>query len=322
MKTKEITQDIKLGIFVLTGIVLFLASVFFIGSDRNLFNKTFKVFAVFKNVEGLKEGDNVWLSGVKIGTVQDVRIVSEGRVIVTLSLKDRQNQFIKTNSTASIGSDGLVGNKIVVIRPGNAASTLQDSDTLGAFSPADTQELINIAKDVGENTRSLTNDLKILAHKINEGHGLVGELMQNGDIAQDLRQAVNGLKATTDQTTKASEQLASMMYKFNNGDGLVNKLATDTSLAYVFDQTLTNVKQVSKNSAEMSKGLEELVSKINNNNNAIGVLLADTVFAQKLQVTLDNAQSASAKLDENMEAMQHNFLFRGYFRKKEKEAKK
>lgn len=322
METKEITQDVKLGIFVLVGLILFLGSVFFIGSDKNLFNKTFTVYAIFKNVEGLKQGDNVWLSGVKIGTVKDVRIVAEGRVVVELSLKDRQNKFIKQNATASVGSDGLVGNKIVVIRPGDAPEILQDTDTLGAFSPADTQELINIAKDVGENTRSLTNDLKVLAKKINDGQGLVGELMQNGAIAQDLRLAVTGLKETSNQTSKASAELASMMHKFNTGDGLINKLATDTSLSYVFDQTLANVKQVSRNSADMSQGLQELVSKLNNSNNAIGVLLADTVFANKLQHTLDNAQSASAKLDENMEAMQHNFLLRGYFRKKKKEENK
>ncbi|RAW01768.1 MlaD family protein [Pseudochryseolinea flava] len=322
MKTEDAKQNIKLGLFVLIGLVLFLLTVFFIGSENNVFSKTFTVHAIFKNVEGLKKGDNVWLSGVKIGTVHDVKIVSEGKVIVTLSLKDKQNEFIKTDATASIGSDGLVGNKIVVIRPGVAQNILQDEDTLGAFSPADTQELINIAKDVGENTRSLTNDLKTLSKRIVDGQGIVGELMKDGEIAQELRMAVDGFKATSLHTARASNELASMVYKLNHGDGLVNTLASDTTLPVVFDETLKNVKQVSLNSAKMSENLQALIAKMNSGDNALGLLLADSLFANRMMNTMENAQSASAKLDENMEALKHNFLFRGYFRKKAKQDKK
>lgn len=318
MKTKEISQNIKLGIFVLAGLVLFFAAVFLVGSENNLFNKTFTTHAIFKNVEGLKEGDNVWLSGVKIGTVKAVKIVKEGRVVVTLSLKDKQNKFIKQNATASIGSDGLVGSKIVVIRPGDADQILQDTDTIGALSPADTQELINIARDVGDNTRSLTDNLKILTEKIAAGQGIVGELMEDGKFAQDLRAAAANINQTTSQTSKASTELHEMMTKLNNGNGLVHKLATDTTLNFVFDQTLMNVREVSRNSAEMSKGIEQLIDKMNNGNNALGVLLADTVAASQLRETLENAESASLKLDDNMEALQHNFLLRGFFRKKER----
>lgn len=318
MKTNEIGRNIKLGIFVTIGIVLFMISVFFIGNENNVFAKNFTAFAVFKNVEGLKEGDNVWLSGVKIGTVKDVSIVSEGKVVVKLSLKEKQNQFIKKNATAFIGSDGLVGNKIVVIRPGNVGQTIHDTDTINTASPTDTQELINIAKDVGENTRSLTDNLQTLSKKISDGQGIVGEILNDGKIAQDLRAAVLNFKATTDHTSMASAELTSMMRKLNTGDGLVNRLATDTTLAYTFDQTLANVKQVSNHAAEMSRNLEEVVAKLNSGDNAIGVLLADTSFANKMKTTLENAESASVKLDENMEALKHNFLLRGYFRKKEK----
>jgi phospholipid/cholesterol/gamma-HCH transport system substrate-binding protein len=318
MKSREIQQNIKLGIFVLAGLVLFMGAVFLVGSENNLFSKTFTTHAIFKNVEGLKEGDNVWLSGVKIGTVRDVRIVTEGKVVVTLSLKNKQNRFIKKDATAFIGSDGLVGSKIVVIRPGTQTSVIQDTDTIGALSPADTQDLLNIAKDVGDNTRSLTSDLKMLAKKVNDGQGIVGELLSDGDFARDLRASADHMRMTTDRTAQASQELHAMLYKLNHGDGLINRLATDTSLSYTFDQTLANVRELSKNSAEMSQGLKELIGKMNSGNNAIGVLLADSLFADRLKVTVENAQHATAKLDENMEALQHNFLLRGYFRKKDK----
>jgi phospholipid/cholesterol/gamma-HCH transport system substrate-binding protein len=96
----------------------------------------------------------------------------------------------------------------------------------------------------------------------------------------------------------------------------------DSTYAITFDSTLTAVAAVGQNSKQISEDLREMIEKMNSEDNAIGVLLADTSFAGKLRTTLDNAESASAKLDENMEAMQHNFLFRGYFKKKDKDAGK
>jgi phospholipid/cholesterol/gamma-HCH transport system substrate-binding protein len=291
MKSTEVQQNIKLGIFVLAGIVLFLGAVFLIGSENNIFNRTFTTHAIFKNVEGLKEGDNVWLSGVKIGTVKEVRIVKEGMVVVTLNLKENQNKFIKKDATAFIGSDGLVGNKIVVIRPGQRAQILQDTDTLGSSSPADTQDLINIARDVGDNTRSLTSNLNTLAKRISDGEGIVGELLKDGEFARDLRATVGQLKTTTRETALASTELQALLYKLNHGEGLLNKLATDTTIAETFDKTMVNVNRVSTNAARVSEGLDALVKKLNSDESAIGVLLADTSFAQKLRTTIDNANS-------------------------------
>src|SRR6185436_7650874 len=131
---------------------------------------------------GLKEGDNVWLSGVKIGMVKRVQIVAEGKVIVNLSLKDKQNEFIKKNATAFVGSDGLVGNKIVIIKPGDVAETIHDNDTINSFSPTDTQELFNLAKEVGTNTKTITDDMKLITAKMTRGEGILGELLQEGEL--------------------------------------------------------------------------------------------------------------------------------------------
>lgn len=322
MEKKEIAQQIKLGAFVLAGVILFLVSVFFIGSENNIFSRTFTVSAVFKNVEGLKPGDNVWLSGVKIGTVSDVRIVSEGQVIVDLSLKENQNKFIQSDAVASIGSDGLVGSKIVVIRPGKSSNVVNEEDTLNTVSPTDTQDILNLAKDVGENTRSLTADLSTIARRINEGKGIVGELLNDGTIAQEIRTTVLNLRKTGTSTARASAELQTLVEQLRSGPGLLPMLVSDTGYATTFRTALTNIEKVSENAGEVSKGLEDLTAKINDKNNAVGVLLADTAVADKLKETIENAAQASNKLDENMEALQHNFLFRGYFRKQERREEK
>lgn len=319
MERKEIAQQIKVGAFVLGGLALFLVSVFYVGAENNIFTRTFDISAVFKNVEGLKEGDNVWFSGVKVGTVTDVRIMSPGKVVVRLALKNNQHEFISKDATASVGSDGLVGNKIVVIRPGTAGKgVVEDGDTINTLSPADTQELINIAKDVGENTRSLTSDLQLIAKRVNDGQGIVGELFKDGALAKDLREAVASLKRTGDNSAQVSAQLNTLLAELRTGDGLLPTLISDTSYADTFTQALQNVKQVSANAEVVAQNLGSLAQKMNNENNALNVLLADSAFAMKLQKTMVNAEQASVKLDQNMEALKHNFLLRGYFRKQEK----
>lgn len=318
MEKKEISQQIKVGLFVMAGLALFLTSIFFIGSENNMFSKKYAVAAVFKNVEGLKEGDNVWLSGVKIGTVTGVTIVSQGKVVVNLSLKRNQHQFITKDATASVGSDGLVGNKLVVIRPGISREFVLEEDTINALSPTDTQELINIAKDVGENTRSLTSDLKIIARHVNDGKGIVGELFNDGAIAQDLREAVANLKRTGDNTAKLSNELQGLVIEMRTGKGLLPTLLSDTAYAATFSSALNNVKEVSTRAGVVAKNLEVLSAKINDKDNAVGVLLADSAFATRLKNTMNSAESATEKLDENMTALQHNFLLKRYFKKQEK----
>ncbi len=318
METKEVKQNLKLGAFVLIGVVLFVVSVLFMGKESAIFNRTFTVSAVFKNVEGLKDGDNVWLSGVKIGTVRNVRIITEGKVIVEMALKDKQNEFIRRDATAFVGSDGLVGNKIVVIRPGSSRYVINDYDTIKSFSPTDTQEIFNLAKDVGANTKTITDDLKLITAKLNKGEGIMGELIYDGELSTEVRQLINSLKMASQNTNQATAGLKKMVEEFNTGNGLMTKLLMDTTYVAKFDSTLTAVADVGRNSRQISDQLRDMIEKMNSDDSAIGVLLADTTFANKMRKTLNNAESASAKLDENMEAMQHNFLLKGYFRRQAK----
>ena len=322
MEQDEIKERTKLGVFVAGGSILFLIAVFFIGNASNFFNKTFVVSAIFKNVEGLKEGDKVWLSGVQIGVVKTVRIVHVGEVAVSLSLREKQNEFIRKNASASIGSDGLIGNRIVVIQPGDSPTIIQENDTLNAVSPADTQQLINIAKEVGENTKSVTFDLKTISSKIKNGQGLIGELLNEGAFAKDLRQTVANFKTSGENIAKASDEIKDVAEEMKNGKGLVPALLSDTSYTSAFKQAIFNIKKVSTNAAKISKSLEGITTKMNDKNNTVGVILADTAVAHQIKTIIKNSEIASYKLDENMEALKHNFLTRGYFRKLEKEKKK
>jgi phospholipid/cholesterol/gamma-HCH transport system substrate-binding protein len=321
METKEIAQQIKLGAFVLGGTALFLVAVFFIGSENNIFSRTFEVKAVFENVEGLKEGDNVWLSGVKVGTVTDVKIMSKGRVNVTLSLRNNQHHFISKDAKASVGSDGLVGNKIVVITPGASTRTIGENDTLETFSATGTQELINIAREVGENTKSLTMGLRQITDKVNHGEGIVGELFADGAVSQDLRSTIANLRQTSNNTAKATAELSALMVEIKTGKGLFPTLVYDTTYTSSFAETMRNLKYASMHTDVVAQRLMLFASRMNEKDNALGVLMQDSSFANSLRHTIRNTEEASRKLDENMQALQHNVLLRRYFRKNERRAR-
>jgi phospholipid/cholesterol/gamma-HCH transport system substrate-binding protein len=315
MENQEVKRNIKLGAFVIGGVALFLITLFYLGKENNIFSKTFTVSAVFKNVEGLKEGDNVWLSGVKIGTVKKVSIIDEGRVVVSLALKEKQNEFIKKDATANIGSDGLVGNKIVIIRPGTAEETIHDNDTINSFSPTDTQELFNLAKDVGTDIKVITGDLRLITAKINKGEGVIGELLNEGEMAKELRASMAAIRMASENATRATNEINKILVEVNHGDGLMTKLLRDTTYAAQFSRTMENVEQVGENARKMAADLKAVTEKMNDKDNAMGVLLTDTVFAEKLKATMINLEKSSATLDENLKAMRTSWPFKKYYKK-------
>lgn len=321
MDSQESKRNVKLGIFVIGGVALFLIILFYLGRENNIFNKTFTVSAIFKNVEGLKEGDNVWLSGVKIGTVKKVSIMAEGRVIVSLSLKEKQNEFVRKDATANIGSDGFIGNKIVIIRPGASSERIHDHDTINSFSPTDTQELFNLAKDVGTDIKVITADLRLITGKINKGEGVIGELLNEGEMAQELRASMAAIRGASENATRATNEINKMLVEMNQGDGLMAKLISDTTYAAQFTRTMDNVEKVGENARKMATVLKEMTDKMNEKNNAMGVLLTDTAFAENLKKTMINVEKSSAKLDENLEAMRKSWPFKKHFKKNPPESK-
>jgi phospholipid/cholesterol/gamma-HCH transport system substrate-binding protein len=153
---------------------------------------------------------------------------------------------------------------------------------------------------------------------LNKGEGIFGELLRDGPISKDLRQTITALKATSENTTRLTEDANKVLAKINNGDGLITKLINDSTYAKTFESTLQNISKVGANSKKMSEDLQAVIAKMNNSDNAVGVLLTDTAFAHQLKGTMDHAKSASIKLDDNMEALKHNFLLRGYFRRQKK----
>ena len=150
---KNTTNKMKLGIFISLGIAVFILAIYFIGEKQQLFRSTFRLSGVFKDVAGLQAGNNVRLSGINVGTIDDVSIISDTSVRVVILVDESTRKFIKKDAVASIGSEGLMGNKVLIINPGTGdKKIIEDNDTIATTQPTEIDEIMKSLKSTIDNT--------------------------------------------------------------------------------------------------------------------------------------------------------------------------
>jgi len=227
METHTPQFKFRLGLFVIVGIALFVLGIFIIGKQKNMFNPVFTIKANFHNVSGLQVGNTVRFAGINIGTVDNIEIVNDSMVMVEMVIRQEVQKFIKSDSKAGIGSEGIIGDKVIVISQGKKSDKMvNNNQRITAIEPIETDAIMR------------------------------------------------SLKVTADNAALASNDIVGIVDKINNGEGTLGRLIKDEKMANNIDQTVSNLK------------------------------------------------SSTKSLNENMEAAKHNFLLRGYFKKKEKEAAK
>jgi phospholipid/cholesterol/gamma-HCH transport system substrate-binding protein len=219
MKTTS-GQKIKIGLFTFIGLLVLVLAIFFIGNRKNLFSATFNVYGTFRNVNGLQVGNNVRFAGINVGVVQDINIVTDSSARVDLTLNSNVKKFIKKDSKISIGSDGLMGDKLVVIAPGGINSTqiVQNGDQLTAINPVDIDKIIAKLTGVITNAETLTGGLSQIVAKVNSGQGSIGRLLNSDKLSKDLegtvRQAKTTMKNVHSTTTTLNTDLKAAQSNF------------------------------------------------------------------------------------------------------------
>ncbi|HEX3385653.1 MAG TPA: MlaD family protein [Mucilaginibacter sp.] len=194
-------QKIKIGVFALVGLAVLIAGIFLIGNKKGLFSATFNVHGMFKNVNGLQLGNNARFAGINVGVVEAIEIVNDTTVKVVLSLNESVRKFIKKDAKLSIGSDGLMGDKLVQISPGGATTSqeVQNGDELAAVNPFDIDKMIKRVTGIADDAGNLIAGLSTIVDKVNHGHGSIGRLLNNDKMAKDLEGTVAQAKTTVAQ---------------------------------------------------------------------------------------------------------------------------
>ena len=319
---KATTQKMRLGIFVIIGLMLFVLAIYFIGEKQKMFGETNKLSAVFNNVSGLQLGNNVRYSGINVGTVRGISMINDTTIHVDMIIDKSVFKHIKKNAVATIGSDGLVGNMIINITPGeNSFNAVQPGDIIKSINRIRTDDILNTLNVTHQNAALLTIDLLKITKEITQGKGTVGLLINDTIMGSDLKQTLRYLKLTSKGTSESVSKLNELIATLNNKDNVIGVLK-DTAVANKIKAIVGNLKHSSDGINKVANNLNATITNVKDGKGALNYLSNDPELVRKIDSTMTNINQASFRLNEDLEALKHNFLFRGYFKKQEKAKRK
>jgi len=320
---QKVIQRVQLGLFVTIAAVIFTAAVYFMGNKQNVFGRFFRLETTFRQIGGLREGSNVRYMGVSVGTVESTTILSDTSIQIVMLIQDDARQYIRKNAIATIGTDGLVGEKVVEINPGmGKANQVDPGDVLSSKEQVSTDELLSTLNSTNKNASTLVKNLVNISDKIYSGEGTLGTLLRDETLARQLQQTAINLNQTSQESIQLMKDLQKTVTLIEEGQGMLSTLLTDTTWVAKMEQSLNNIEQATIKVDQTTAELQELIHKLNNDDGTVGTLLQDTAVAGDLKAIMYNLNEGSERFSENMEALRSNFLFRKYFKKKAKAEQK
>lgn len=314
-------KKITVGIFIAIGILIFLLGIFTLGSQKKTFVKSFTLSVVFNDIQGLKKGNNVWFSGVKIGTIKRIEFFGSSQVRVYLSIEEDVHKYIHKDAGASISADGLIGNKIVVLTGGNPKFPfIEDGDRLKVNTALSTDDIMKTLQVNNKNLVDITSDFRVLSKNLIDGKGAAGALLSDQELAQNFKSMVANLNNTSLATAQASQDLSRFGKTLNTKNGLMDKMLTDTAVFHKLQQSASTLQKSVESASSLAANLDAASAKLKTTDNAAGLLLNDQKTAEQVKTIMLNLEKSSKKLDEDLEALQSNFLLRGFFKKRAKDS--
>lgn len=327
---KSTGQKIRLGIFVIAGLVFFTVAVYFIGNKQSLFGNTFVLYSVFRNVSGLQPGNNVRYSGINVGTVSNIELISDTTILVKMVISEKVRQHLRKDAVATIGSDGLVGSMIINIIPGEGLKpAVKSGDYLESYSRISASDMLSAFSTTGENAALLTADLLTITRAITEGHGTLGLLINDPQMANNLKETVTNLKNTSRKTTDFMENVNKTFANINSDKTLAGMIVSDTVTANQFKKIISDLKDFSTdvNAALDSlnsfiTSLNELGAGIKNTPGPLHTAIYDSLLVNDLKLSVTNIKKGTQQFNEVMEAVKQSRFLRRYFNLQEQDNKK
>ncbi|MGO1520498.1 MAG: MlaD family protein [Sphingobacterium sp.] len=320
MATSERKRSIIVGLFTFVGLIILVAGILVLGTQQNKFSKNLVVTTYFKDVKGLKVGNNVWFSGVKVGIIKEISFEDVEHVRVVLNIEEKSSKFIRKDVIATLDSDGLIGNAIISLIGGTETlPQIEDGDEVQSGVSGGMDAMLSTLQVNNENLVEITKNFAELSKNLVDGKGAVGAMLTDEQIATDLRTAVSSLNGTMEKANQAVDNLALLSTKLNNEQGLIHELTTDTAVFASLRESAAQLQGVTQTATALMSNLDQTTARLNDKDNAIGVLTNDPEAADEIRQILRNLNMGTEKLDENMEALQSNFLLRGFFKNKAKQ---
>jgi ABC-type transport system involved in resistance to organic solvents, periplasmic component len=319
MNTERNKRNIIVGLFVTIGLLILIAGIFTLGGQQKAFVPHLVVKAVFDDVNGLQKGDNVWFSGVKVGTVKAVQFYGTSQVQVTMHIEKKAQEFIRKDARAKVGAEGLIGNKIVVIYGGTErAGAISGNEILQVDKVQTTDDMLATLQRNNENLVAITSDFRTISSRLVQGEGTAGALLTDMTLYKSLQNTAANLQKAARNSEELSSRIADFTARLETPGTLANGMVSDTSIMSHLKLAVQQINDAADEASSFTTNLKTASYQLNTNDNMLGLLLNDSQTAGQFKSIIGNLDAGSRKLDENLEALQHNFLFRGYFRKKAK----
>lgn len=321
MKPRTI-QNFKLGTFVLAGIGALIALLYFIGANQNLFGSGFVLQTTFRNVAGLRVGNNVRLAGINVGTVKRLTIENDTTVRVILHLRDDAAPHIKKNDVATLGSDGLMGNKIVSIEPGApGAPTVKFNDVLPSREGIDFDILLRTLDVTNRNVALMSEELKQIVMRVNHNRALWA-VLEDGEIPADIRQSLKNVRKASERADRLVADVQGIVQEIGDSPQGLVALMKDSSVTLGLRDALTSLKALEERADGLGMQLQQIGGRVSTDLESGGgpfqAALRDTALTGGIQRSLISIEKGTESFNQTMEALKHTFLLRGYFRKLER----
>ncbi|HEX2976312.1 MAG TPA: MlaD family protein [Bacteroidales bacterium] len=308
-------HSVVVGIFVVVGLAILVSGVLLLGNLNRSLKKKIEVSAFFNDVNGLQKGNFIWFTGVRIGTVSSIRLTATRGVEVNMEIDSKVKQYIHKDSRVKLGSDGLIGNRILVIFGGTPGSgTINDGDTLSFEKGLSTDDLMATLQESNENLKSITGDFRIVIKKLANGEGSAGKLLNDDGLYTNLNAATASLRDASLKASKLLGSLADYSAGLKKEGTLAYELTSDTMLFRTVRTSITKLSQIADTAGILVSRLKQSAS---NENTPAGVLLNNEKTGADLQQTIANLKVSTEKLNEDLEGLQHSWPMKRYFRKKE-----
>ena len=323
---KQTINNIKLGLFIIAGLLLLIIGLYLIGRDSNLFSKNYVLKARFEHVQGLTPGNNIRYAGIQVGTVKKVAIINDSSIEVTMLIEESMKKFIRMNDVVSISTDGLMGNKLLQITPSKDGSAFAvNGDILRTKKLINTEEMLELLNRTNQNVAVISEGLKNTVHRINNSAALWA-ILDNKTLPQNILASVNNIRSATVKADGMVKDLQTIIADVKQGKGSLGKIVTDTAIAFQLNEAIEKIRMVGTHADSLAADLHKFTlsvqDDVNNGKGSVHTLLKDSILVQKLNNSLQNIEKGTDGFKQNMEALKHNFLFRGYFRRQEKQKMK
>ncbi|OQP67419.1 ABC transporter permease [Niastella vici] len=323
MNTEISKRTVIVGLFVTIGVLIFLVGIFTLGGQKKTFTPSILVQAVFDNVNGLQKGDNVWFSGVKVGIVKSVEFNSNSQIRVTMHIEKKAQEFIRKDAKAKVGAEGFIGNKLVVIYGGTPkAEAIEGGEMLQVEKTLSTDDMMATLQKNNENLFAITTDFKTVSNRLVNGEGTAGALLTDATLYKSLQRTATNLQMAAHNSEILSNHIAEYTAQLQKPGSLANGLVHDTMIMTNLQAAVKQINDAANAAHSFTANLKNVSDQLHTNDNTLGLLLNDEETAGQMKNIITNLSSGSQKLDDDLEALQHNFLFRGFFRRKARQEAK